>query len=247
MFRTALLSTLSNLELNVAIVGDSIGNGTSNGTVSVIADVLFEFRSGVLNPITTDLVDANTGGYMAKFAEKYNELTNGVVNVIEQAEGGSEFSPHLDNNNWSTIGDLYTPAIAEFNSFESVTGKTIDVIIMILGINDARGTTLLTTIESDAVSLIDRLAIDFPNIPIMISQLGRQGGDYSVNAQWLGVRDIISNGVDGLVETYSHVSLSGDLINDYGEGAFYDSLHLNQATNNLLGADLANFYINNIA
>jgi hypothetical protein len=230
-------------ELNVLIVGDSIANGTSNGTVDVLDGILNEYRSGSLNAITTDLADANTGGYMAKFAERINQRTGGIVNVIEAANGGSEFSPYLDTNNWSTSGDRYAAMKIETDGFTANTGKTVDVIVIILGINDSRGTTDLVTIETDAISLIDRLETDFPSIPKMIYQLGRQSGAYLIDARWLGVRDIISNGVDGLVETYTNVHLAGDLINDYGDGAFYDLLHLNQATNNLLGSNMADFYI----
>ncbi|WP_157494124.1 hypothetical protein [Fulvivirga imtechensis] len=205
-----------------------------------------------MTQITDDLQDANTGGYMPSFAEKLFELTGKQTYVSENAEGGSEFSPYLDNNNWSQSGNLYAPMVAEAESFETYLGRSIDVIIMILGINDARGDTSLATIESDAFDLIDRLAVDFPDVPVMIVQRGRMsGGSYASDPQWIGVGEIITNGVDGLVETYSHVHLAEDL-SDTDEypistpAAYYDSLHLTQEYNNKLGENLAIFYANNI-
>ena len=230
-------------DLNLLIIGDSVGSGTSNGTVDVQNGILSEWDGASLNAVTTDIAGANTGTYVPKFAERINEVTGRKVNVIETAVGGAEFSPYLDNNNWSTLGTLYASMITKSNSFVNSTEKSIDYILIILGINDSRGTTALATIESDANSLITRLNADFPNVPKLIYNTGRQAGNYATNQRWLDVRNIITNGVDGLVETYPSVYLAGDLINDYGSSAFYDGLHLNQTANNQLGTDLANYII----
>lgn len=237
--------------INVLAIGDSLMNGSTNGTATAAAKTLFESsRTGGIASVVevSDMADTGTGTCFPSMASKFKSLINKELVVVEQAFAGSNFSPDGDNNNYSVTGDNY--GLMQLDADEYLTTQNVasfDFIYIILGINDVVADTLLTTVETDAVSLITRLRADYgTSTPILICQLGRHPDvGYASDPFWLGVKDIISNGVDGLVETYSNVYQVADLINDYGEAAFHDGLHLDQTNTNKLGEDVATYYINN--
>lgn len=223
------------------ILGDSISKGTSNGVGDANSDVLYEFNGTSFDVVINDVAAANTGSWMPSFANRLNEFLGCNVNLSTNGSAGSEFSPYLDNNNWSISGTLYSPMKVEADALALL--KNINGFIIILGINDARGTASISQIETDAISLIDRLNSDFSNPKIYIVQIGRT--ESGVTQRVLDVRDIISNGVDGLVETYSNVKLCASLA-DFDNSYFYDNLHLTQTGNDILGEQIANYIINDI-
>lgn len=216
------------------VIGDSIANGTSNGTVSAQPNNLKEWDGTLVNSVN-DVANANTGTWMPKLADKLKELTNRSVIVSADGSGGSEFHPYLDNNNWSTSGNLYANMKIKADDLIQSQGN-IDGIIMILGINDARGNNAINDIKNSAISLINRLNTDFNTPKIFMVQIGRT--ESGVTQRVLDVRDIISNNTDGLVETYPNVYLSASLA-DFPDTDFYDNLHLTQPANNTLGENLA--------
>jgi hypothetical protein len=217
------------------IIGDSIAKGTSNGVGNANDNVLYEFVSGELVNIPNDVQAAATGSWMPSFANKLNQELGRKINVSTHGSGGSEFSPYLDNNNWSTSGTLYSPMKSEVNALALL--KNINAFIIILGINDARGTSNLGDIESNAFSLIDRLNSDFNTPKIYMVQIGRT--ESGVTTKVLNVRSIIED----LVSTYSNVKLAASLAS-FDNSFFYDNLHLIQSGNNTLGEELAEFLIN---
>ena len=238
MYFSALQAHLDNplvaQKLSFLVVGDSIANGTSNGTVSAQSGNLKEWNGSVANNVN-DVANANTGTWMPKMADKLKELTGKYTIVSADGSGGSEFHPYLDNNNWSVSGTLYDPMKVKADALIQSQGD-IDGIIMILGINDARGTNAIIDIENSAISLINRLNTDFNTPNIFIVQIGRT--ESGVTQRVLDVRDIITNGTDGLVETYNNVKLVADL-SQFPDIDFYDNLHLTQDANNTLGETIA--------
>lgn len=221
---------------NVAIIGDSISRGRSEGTVNAPAGTLFEYNNGSLNEVS-DIVDAATGSYVPKLAERLNVLTGKKLNVSTNGSGGSKFSTYDNNNDWSTTGDLYDDMVTDVNSLTASTGQGLDAIIIILGINDARKNATIPNIQSDVVSLINRLNSTFTYPKIFIVQIGKT--ENGVTTRTLQVRDMISNGVNGVVESYNNVRLGADL-STYIDDMFFDGLHLSQDGNNNLGTELAN-------
>lgn len=228
-------------ELNLVVLGDSIAFGTSDGVGDALAETLYELNGINLQEVILDVNGANTGSWMPKLAETVNSFNGKKVNITANGSPGSEFAPYLDNNNWSTSGLNYDLMKSNANYLTTLTGEAIDYFIIILGINDARGTTLIPTIEADALSLVTRLNTDFSNPKILFVQLGREAA--GVTARVLSVRDIISNGVDGLVETYANVDL-GTSMAGYDNALYFDGLHLTQVGNDQLGTELGT-YINN--
>ena len=222
------------------VLGDSISRGTSDGVGVAGSSTLYEWNGGQIYNRTGDVINAVTGSWMPSFAVNLKSLTSKKVLMCTNGSGGSEFYPYLDSNNWSTSGNLYDTMVNNSNSMINAFGD-IDGVIIILGINDARGTAAISDIRTAAFSLIDRLNTDFNTSNIFIVQIGRK--ESGVNQRVLDVRDIISNGVDGLVETYNNVYLSASLA-DYPDSDFYDNLHLNQTANNLLGTQISDYIFN---
>jgi hypothetical protein len=223
------------------IIGDSIGSGTSNGAGSATANSFYEFNgtSTVLIAEGGEALEANTGSPYPAMADRFFTQTSKPFYLVETAVGGSEFAPYLDTNNWSTSGTRYAIMITKASNY--LTEQSIskfDFIRITLGINDARGTTLLATVESDAISLISRLRISFPNTPIFINQLGRS----SANATRVST---IRGYINDLVTNNTFVYAAKDL-NEFDASLFYDGLHLNQSGNDQLGIADANIILNTI-
>lgn len=229
-------SSLSASEKTFVILGDSIAKGTSNGVGNTNDNVLFEYDGINFLEIENDILGANTGSWIPSFANTLSGLTGSKIYVSTNGSPGSEFAPHLDDNNWSSTGTQYSTMKSEALNIQTI--KPIDGFIIILGINDARGSTSVAQITIDAFDLIDRLNDDFNNPNIYIVQIGRT--ESGVTSKVLQVRDIITNGVDGLVETYSNVSLCASLAT-FDNAYFYDNLHLSQSGNDILGEQIANF------
>lgn len=216
--------------LSIGIIGDSIARGT-NETLSFQgaggdADPgsLSEWLNGSLVEVTADVDQAYGGSVYPALANYIYANTNRPVHVINKGVGGAEFSFNGSNSNWSDTGNLYAPAVSDFNNYVS-SNKSLDLIYIILGINDATGSADLTAIESDADDLISRLNTDFPNVPIMMHLCDKT----TTNAKIQSIRQIITDIAAG----NSLVSLGEDLT-DYTEYMF-DGTHLNQEGNNAFG------------
>lgn len=219
------------------VLGDSISRGTSNGVGNADAETLYEFTGGDLTEVVNDVQAAATGSWMPVLANRIKLIVDKKTNVSTNGSGGSEFSPYLDNNNWSTTGSLYAPMKTEAESLSVL--KPLTAFIIILGINDARGTSSLVDVENNAISLIDRLNADFDTPKIYMVQIGRS--ESGVTSRVLSVRGIIED----LVATYDNVQLAASLAT-FSNAFFYDNLHLNQLGNDILGRQIADFILNDI-
>jgi hypothetical protein len=231
-----LITDIEFEKLRVFVIGDSIARGTSNGVGSATADTLKEFNGTNFVDIAAgaDVATAATGSRYPSLADRIFTSTERVTHIVNGGSGGSDFSPDGDTNNWSTTGTAYAAAKTKANNYLATqpAGTVFDIIIITLGINDVNGATALATIDTDAISLIDRINIDWPNTKIIVNQLGKGGSNGTRND---AVRATIAN----LVATYSNVHAATDL-DTYPAEAFYDGIHLNQAYNNQLGIDDAN-------
>lgn len=218
--------------LRLLNLGDSISRGTSDGVGNATDGRLFEWDGAALNQINNDVEDALTGSPYPSMADELFSLTGRILHVVNTGIGGAEFSPNGNNNNWSASGDNYGLMITKSDSYTTSVSDTFDIIRITLGINDARGTANLATISLDTISLIDRLIVSFPGIPIIINQLGKS------TASQPRV-DSVRADIDNLVSTYANVFAAKDL-NDYPIEDYFDGLHLDQAGNDQLGIDDSN-------
>ena len=157
-----------------SIIGDSIAEGRSDGTNNSNNNTLYEWDSGTFTEVS-DLAGANTGSWSPSFANQYNTLTGKKVMISENANGGSEFFPNGDTNNWYTTGTLYGAMKTETDAMISEVGSAFKGFIIILGVNDARGSEDIGDIETGAVSLITRLNADYSNPNIFICNIGQEG------------------------------------------------------------------------
>jgi lysophospholipase L1-like esterase len=224
------------------IVGDSIANGTSISGKGPTppAGIMYEWNGSALVEVgSNDLSNANTGSQYPKMAIDLYGLTNNKTVIINGALGGSEFSPNGDSNNWSTSGTLYSAATSKVSAALSNMGlSALRGIILILGINDARGGVSLTTINSDINSLFSRLNASYPNVPIYVCNIGRSETGVSTTRI-----DAVRGYISSAVSTYNNCYMAADLREYAVAGNLYsaDNLHLNQLGCNRLGAQLAKY------
>lgn len=228
------------------IIGDSIARGTSNGVgPTPSAGTVYEYFGSVIEVGSDDLEEAVTGSQWPKFGIDYNAATGFKPVFINKAEGGSEFSPYLDNNNWSTSGTRYALAqTAAANCLAALGVTQLRAIFIVLGVNDARGTSSLTQIQLDVDSLFNRLQDNYPGTPVYMVNVGRTESAIS-NARIDAVRSYITSAVNGNALFKMAFDLR-DYANDNPEYYGADNLHLNQTGYDALGAELASFYINSI-
>ena len=189
------------------------------------------------------MIDANIGSPWPNFGIELNGFTNAVINISHSGFGGSEFSPYLDTNNWSTLGTRYTPSKDKALAMLSDAGVSkIDGILIILGINDARGTTSYATIQNDMQSLIDRINTDFNTPNIYIAQIGREeSGDTQRVFDIRGfILDLVSNNTN-LFMAYSEMP-------DFTNRGWMrtDNLHPNKLGNDAMGKGFAEFILSQL-
>lgn len=228
------------------IIGDSIARGTSNGDgPTPAAGTVYEYINSVVQVGSTDLNNAVTGSQWPKFGIDYNAATGFKPVFINRAEGGSEFSPNGDTNNWSTSGNRYGIAQTAAENCLSAMGVTqLRAIFIVLGVNDARGSVDLAQIQLDVDSLFNRLQIDYPGTPVYMVNVGRTESAIS-NARIDAVRSYITAAINGSSLFKMAFDLRDYAVNNpeyYGD----DNLHLNQTGCDALGAELASYYINSI-
>lgn len=230
----------------VGIMGDSIALGsttTGKGTTPA-ANTVFEYNgTSIVSVGSNDLSTSSTGSQYPQLGIDYYNATGKKLCYINTAVGGAEYSPNGDTNNWSTSGVNYTSAKTKITNGLGALGLTkLKFIVVILGINDARGSITLTTVQSDVDSFYSRLNTDFPGIPKYLVQIGRSETAIS-NTRIDAVRGYINTNIS----TYADCHLAFDL-RTYAQSfpSYYgpDNLHLNITGCNALGTDLATYILN---
>lgn len=228
------------------VVGDSNADGRGGTIPTVASDTLFLWNGSGFTEITTQSV-ANAGGgtygsIWQQFATDYKSGTGRKTLLVNGGTGGSEVYPNGDNTNWYTSGDLYAPWKTSMLAALASAGLSKPTAIFVnLGINDIRSGTSIANITTGIQSLVSRLLADFPGVPILVIQVGRSetGGQselfYDVRRAW---RDAAEDNAD--------VHICGNAANFIGVSGGYnvDNLHYSQATNDTLGTQLAQWFLN---
>lgn len=240
-------ATNVNGEQAFLVVGDSIANGSNNSTgpgPTPTAGTVKQWNgSSVIDIGSADVYNIPAGGgtFMPRMGIDYNAATGKKPVFIPLGSSGAEFSPNGDNNNWSATGTLRASAETQVANCLAALGTTkLKGIIVILGINDARASTTLSTVQSDIDSFFTWLTTTYPGVLIQVVQIGRTES-VTGNQRIYTVRErIVANAIS---KTDVNMCFNlGSWINSGGYGA--DNLHPNQTGNNDLGAALARWWSN---
>ena len=226
------------------VVGDSTsgGKGRTLGPITP-TKTLYQWLNGVETEITTtdistNLVGGPYGTQYKQFAIDYKALTGHSSVIITRGSSGAEFYPDGDTNNWYTSGVLYTAAIADAQACMVATGRPLTAIIMSLGINDVRGAQTIANINTAIDSLFTRLHASFPNIPILVIQVGRHetsvldARHYSIRKK---LRDVVLADSNAFFVSNNATFTSTNLYD-------VENLHLDQEGNNIQGSQIARWF-----
>lgn len=228
------------------VVGDSNADGRGATIPTVGSGILYLWDGSAFDEITTQSVsnDDNTkGSIWQQFATDYNTNTTYKVDLVNGASGGSEFYPNGDNNNWYTSGTLYAAWKTKMDNALAFRGLSRPKAIFVnLGINDLRSANTFSDIQTGMNSLFSRLTSDYPNVPILCIQLGRDevGGFNSQDAY--DMRLHLINTCES--NTNIHIVSSAATFVDVSGGYIADNLHYSQATNDIIGSQFARWFNN---
>ena len=220
------------------IVGDSIARGTAHQFASVSPDKgpeadyagsVYYYSGAVTEMPLTDIPGVIYGSMWPSFGNILYKRTSKKPVFINQGTGGCEFYPNGDNNNWSTSGTLYAPAVTAANNCLAALGTTrLRGIMLCCGINDARAAQTLANIQAAINSLITRLQTDFPGTPIYIINIGREATG-TFDARIAAVRGYLEDCTVNFQKVYMAARLENFL--SYYDDISPDLLHLTQEGN----------------
>jgi len=223
------------------IIGDSLARGTSAsyGTTPTAGTSYYYVRStntvveiGSQDMILADLDNRpNIGSFAPQFAIDYNAATGKKAVMIPCGVGGTNFANQgTANDCWdpTVSGSLYAGAVADAHACMAVMGVAqLKGIIVNLGVNDARGAVALADIQTSINNFFTQLQIDFPNVPILIQQVGRSEVTL-INNRIGNVRQYLKT----VCLNNSNCFLLGSLLSFVGAGFIAgDLIHPTQAGN----------------
>jgi len=228
-------------------IGDSniAGSGFDSIGPTTAADTLYHWNGTDIDEITTtDISNTNPayGTIFKKFATDYKAATTRKPVIINEGLGGSYFFNSNAAISWDPTGDLYPAAVTEANDCLSFLGLTeLKGIILVCGTNDARAGFTIGTILSAMQDLITSLQIDFPGVPIYISQLGAIDAgvvmfDTKLNSIRIKLRELVRDTTSCYFFTSFASFWRSGVANDYYNA---DQLHLYQAGYNIVGSQLS--------
>lgn len=229
------------------VVGDSNADGRGASIPVVASNTLYKWNTGtsLYDAITTQTV-ANNGSYGSiyqQFATGYKALTGQAVYLVNGANGGSEFYPNGDNNNWYTSGTLYAAFTAQMtNALSAAFTSAPTAIFLNLGINDLRGGLSTANIQTGITSLLDRLTTDYPGVPILVINIGRaETGTFNSQA-FYDIRSYLVNQARSRTDVYI-ISNAAQFIQPTGmyQG---DDLHYTQTMNDIIGNSAVSWFTN---
>lgn len=243
------------------VIGDSISAGRGDQYGPTPQPGTFQEWNGntFINVTNTDVSTAIEGSSWPQMAiDLYN--ATGLRTIIScNGSGGSEWYPNGDTNNWYTSGLLYQNAKNKTkNMLIAKNRSSLDGILLILGVNDARGNQTIANIKIAMESLITRLLTDFPHTKIFVAQIGREeDGD---TPRIIDVRRLIYNtnpdlvyndgGVHGLgiCQRYFNIVMAYDQMPNFTALGYMksDRLHPNTAGHNAMGSGFAISIINTL-
>lgn len=243
-------------------MGDSIAAGTSTAPgPTCAAGLVYEYVGGVLvDRATTEfssITSVGAGTIWKQFAIDVNASTGKKVVIIAKGLSGAEvfpnggtdthWAPNYDNaGSFVSAGTgsvLYNNAKTDVTNCLAYLGKSsLDGVLQVVGVNDARGGATVANIQLGFESLMDKINSDFPGVPIFAASIGRDetsimgGKKQSVKRiQWI------------LANARSYYHLAANLINlyEWDAATYYnaDNLHLTQTGNNLAGTIFARYFL----
>lgn len=216
-------------------LGEVVGPTPTSGTV-------YEFNGTIIVEVSNDdLIQAFVGSPWPKYAIDYNTGNSRKPVFSHTAATGSEFYPNGDNSNWYTSGTLYATFKTKLdNALISAAVTKPKGIIVILGINDAKGAQSLANISIAIASLISRLNSDYNTPNIYFCLPGRDDSNFSTTRHQHIKRDLIqaSKSAENI-----HVPIS--LLPLYAWSDYSgDDIHPDQGGNNKIGELVARYILN---
>lgn len=223
------------------IIGDSNGDGRGSTIPTIPSETLYNWNGSAFDEITTQTV-ANDGSYGSAWQQMAVNFRNSFgrpVYIVNKCSGGSEFYPNGDNNNWYTSGTLYSPAVTAANAAKTALAITRLSVIVCLGINDIRGAQTTGNIQTAMASLMTRLNSDFSTPEIYIIMPGRDDITGYNGSRHQVVRRLLMNHA-----TDANIHIVAQML-PLANWSLYDvdNLHLTQTGYNLLGAQIARYFI----
>ena len=229
------------------VLGESVAGDTSSSITvgpTTLPDTAFLWNGSGLTELTTQDINNNGPGFgtpWKQFALNRNAATGKKCVFVQRAKSSSEVFPDGDNNNWSTTGNLYYPAVAAANAaLKYLRLSRLKGILMMVGTNDALGAQSLVSIRAAFFDLIARLNTEFRNIPIYMTSIGRTGGSFLPDRVY-SVKTII----DDISASVPNVHIVGNLLNWTSWSMIdADNVHLTQPGYNKVG-EVFDRYIRN--
>jgi hypothetical protein len=225
------------------VAGDSWaqGNSTAAGPDATGKEDYFRTSDNTFQPVTTtDIPGSVNGSWMPQFGIDYFNATGVKAAIIPTGVGGSKFF-----DTWNGTSATYLAAKQDAVDAMAVAGVTrLKGIIILCGVNDARGGDNIIAISNSIGNLFYQLNIDFPFTPIYVVMLGHSTTNGNRLPQVRGyVREQVLN------YTNAQIVCQAQAMHEWtppagSPGGYYqvDDLHLNAAGNNLLGT-MINRYI----
>lgn len=157
-------------------MGDSKTSTSPAAGPTPTAGTVKQWASSAISDVgATDLADVvSVGSPLPRMGINYNAASGKIPVFSLSGTGGARFSIHPTDLSWRSDGDLYAPMKAKADAALAALGLTKPKAIFITcGINDASGSEVLATIQTDIQSLLDRLTTDFSGCDIVMSIPGR--------------------------------------------------------------------------
>jgi len=208
---------------------------------------LYEIRS-------TDILQAGGsdtwGSPFPQYGIDLNAAIGATIVMVCSGFGGSNYSPRTgETGNWTDSGALWGPARADFddcllylkNAFPNARIRVKVKVIM--GVNDVRGATALSNVQSDITAFYDRFQKSYPGIEIGIILPGRSESGVTT-ARHTSIRNYLITEARNRYNV--HVAGTEAPLANAGLYDSGDNLHLLQSGNNVLGSMMARWDINSL-
>lgn len=227
----------------VVFYGDSnmAGRGEVPGPTPATGTAFYWDNTSVVNLGSADVPVAVNGSMCPQFCiDMYNKTGKRVI-VVNIANGGSNFYPDGDTNNWYSTGTLPVTGQNKVKNCLTAIGLVEPrYIVRRLGINDARASQVaLSDVQLGINYTQSWVRAQFGNrVPLLTCNIGREGS--GVTQRVLSVRSMIENEAMSFPRTY--VAIRDE---NYLQYYKIDNLHLNQTGLNLSATETVNYILNN--
>lgn len=214
--------------------GSSYGPTPTAGTVyqwDVSGQQLYEIGA-------TDILQTGSGtdwgSIWPQMGISYFNATGRKPVFVTGGVGGTNYAPRTgDSGDWSAADTIYSTAKTQLDNCLAHMGLTTPKYIIVnLGINDTRGATALSTIETEINAFYTKLQTDYPRATILIIQIGRSDIGEVTNERILNVRNYLRE----VARNNENIHICASETALWSNG-YYDSdlLHLLQTGNNIIG------------